>query len=56
MYATPMDPSLQVTLAPSAPDPKPSCRKCYGRGHVGRNIRTGKHVPCACVSKQLRTK
>ena len=29
--------------------PKPSCKKCYGRGHVGRNVDTGKYVPCSCV-------
>ena len=28
--------------------PKPSCRKCYGRGHIGQNDR-GEYVPCSCV-------
>lgn len=28
--------------------PKPSCKKCYGRGWVGRNLKTGLYVPCRC--------
>jgi len=27
---------------------KASCKKCYGRGYVGKNDR-GKLVPCRCV-------
>lgn len=29
--------------------PKGSCRKCYGRGFVGRNQTTGDVVTCSCV-------
>ena len=29
--------------------PKYSCRKCYGRGHVGRCLRTQQYIPCGCV-------
>lgn len=29
--------------------PKPSCKHCYGRGHVGKNIETSLYVPCSCV-------
>lgn len=25
---------------------KSSCRKCYGRGYVGRNAKTGKFIGC----------
>lgn len=28
---------------------KASCRKCHGRGHVGKDVRTGLFVPCRCV-------
>ena len=28
--------------------PKASCKKCYGRGHVGQND-AGRFVPCSCV-------
>jgi len=31
--------------------PKASCRKCYGRGHEGRNTETGRYVICSCVRK-----
>ena len=33
---------------PLGSKPKASCRKCYGRGHVGQND-DGKYVPCSCV-------
>jgi len=29
---------------------KPSCKKCYGRGFVGVNTRTGKKMLCGCCS------
>lgn len=28
--------------------PKKSCRKCHGRGYIGKNDQ-GKYVPCSCV-------
>ena len=31
--------------------PKQSCRKCYGRGHIGTNDRNEK-VPCACMMRK----
>jgi hypothetical protein len=34
--------------------PKGSCKKCYGRGHMGRNVTTGKLVVCVCVDKAAR--
>lgn len=33
-------------------EPDPNCPKCYGRGHNGRNITTGKYVPCSCTQKR----
>lgn len=27
-------------------DPKPNCKHCYGRGHIGQNKKTGKYKPC----------
>ncbi len=29
--------------------PDPKCRKCYGVGHRGKNLTTGKYVPCCCT-------
>lgn len=29
-------------------EPKPNCKKCYGRGHVGKNDK-GEYVPCSCA-------
>ncbi len=31
----------------SLPDRK--CKKCYGLGHTGKNLTTGKYVPCSCT-------
>ena len=42
--------------------PRRSCRRCYGRGHVGRVGEnfvgdkwrpTGEHVACSCIKKAL---
>lgn len=30
-------------------DPKGGCRKCYGRGYVGFEIKTQTYVPCGCL-------
>ena len=31
--------------------PDPKCKKCYGRGHVGKDLKTGLMIPCKCVKK-----
>ncbi len=33
---------------PLQKEPARSCKKCYGRGHVGRNDE-GQFVPCSCT-------
>lgn len=34
--------------------PDPNCKKCYGRGHVGRSQESGLYIPCSCVLKKAR--
>lgn len=34
--------------------PKSNCKKCYGRGTVGRNVTTGRRIVCSCVDKSAR--
>ncbi len=34
-----------------SPDPK--CKHCFGRGHEGRDVVTGKIRPCRCVLKKI---
>lgn len=29
--------------------PDKNCRKCFGVGHRGKNLSTGKYVPCSCT-------
>lgn len=29
--------------------PKKSCRRCFGRGYIGRNVLTNSVVPCSCI-------
>ncbi len=29
--------------------PVKGCKKCYGVGHRGKNLTTGKYVPCSCT-------
>lgn len=30
-------------------DPKPNCKKCYGRGYLGVNSLTKEPIPCSCI-------
>ena len=30
-------------------DPKPSCKKCYGRGYTGIEFTTQSPIPCSCI-------
>jgi hypothetical protein len=36
-------------IEPVARQPKKNCRHCQGRGHMGKNLITGRYVPCYCV-------
>lgn len=33
--------------------PNPNCKHCYGRGHEGRDVLTGKIRVCRCVLKKI---
>ncbi len=33
----------------------PSCRKCYGRGHLG-HLKSGEPVPCQCAKRNYHRK
>lgn len=35
--------------------PKPTCPRCYGRGTIGRNLRTGDVVACPCTRRRWRS-
>lgn len=41
----------EVELA-RLPDPK--CRRCYGLGHLGRNLITKMFIICKCVKKRIK--
>lgn len=46
-------------LIPLDQFPDPKCKKCYGRGRVGKDLKTGNFIPCKCVqkaNKQTRVK
>lgn len=55
------DPLLIIKLAAKGmgiiiDDPKPNCKKCYGRGYLGRKVNTGEPIPCSCIfPKETRT-
>jgi hypothetical protein len=34
--------------------PNENCRHCYGRGTIGKNIKTGEMIICSCVIKKYR--
>ncbi len=48
--------TMEEAMAKFLPDmvslkglPDPNCNSCYGRGHLGKNLTTGKFVPCSCT-------
>lgn len=43
-----MEPQDKVVKLRCKPDP--SCKKCYGRGHIGRNHSTVLFITCVCCS------
>lgn len=32
-------------------EPKSNCKKCYGRGYIGKNVKTHLKVSCNCLYK-----
>lgn len=52
MTTEPAEPTIVVP-----PRPNPGCRKCFGRGHMGVNIQTGKYRTCPkCYPNTAETK
>lgn len=52
----PQEMSIDEMMAKFMPDyvplkslPDKNCKKCYGQGHTGRNVVTGKFIPCSCT-------
>lgn len=33
---------------------KITCKACYGRGYIGRNLTTGEIVPCKCLKLKAK--
>ena len=48
---TPMDVirSMAEKLGQDIKDPNPSCKKCQGRGYIGRDAETKAPLPCKCI-------
>ena len=36
-------------IVPIAKVPKANCRRCYGRGHLGKDIKSDQFIKCPCV-------
>ena len=30
-------------------DPKPNCKRCFGRGWTGKHADSGEPIPCTCI-------
>lgn len=43
-----MEPPDKIVKLRCKPDA--NCRKCHGRGHIGRNHSTGLFIACVCCS------
>jgi hypothetical protein len=37
------------TFVPLKRLPKKNCKRCHGLGNLGKNLTTGKYVPCSCT-------
>lgn len=36
--------------------PKPNCKKCHGRGWIGRKADTGEPIACSCIIPKMDEK
>jgi hypothetical protein len=46
-------PLLNVGQIPLKKQPPASCKKCYGRGHTGRDKQTYAYNICNCIRKNI---
>ena len=48
---TPLDVIRKVaeSIGQELCDPNPGCKKCAGRGYIGRNAETKAPIPCSCI-------
>lgn len=49
-----MDPFVVIVEAARAmgieiQKPKPNCKKCHGRGYIGRHADSGEPIACTCI-------
>jgi len=44
---------LDIGQIPLTGKPSNSCKKCNGRGHVGRDTKTYAHEICNCIRKKI---
>jgi len=35
-------------------NPRKGCKKCYGRGYIGKNTETGMPIMCSCSSRKFK--
>ena len=40
---------MAQTLGQTINDPNPNCKKCYGRGYIGRDNESKAPIPCLCL-------
>ena len=46
-------PILNIGQLPLIKKPSSSCKKCYGKGHNGRDLTTFAYQVCNCVRKNI---
>lgn len=44
---------LEVYQIPLLKKPNTSCKKCYGRGYIGRSVDRQLYDPCSCIIKVI---
>jgi len=45
---------VQTALQEMRQNAKKNCKRCYGRGYLGRDTITGVYVPCNCVIRNIQ--
>jgi len=49
--------AVKVALSELAKMAQPNCKKCFGRGYIGKDTITGKYLVCSkCLRRDRREK
>ena len=50
--AKPSSVTMSGVIVRGTCDPKPNCKRCFGRGYIGRDTETGSFILCKCAFRK----